>query len=54
MEANDRVHAEDQESHLTQETVDAPVGRWNMILLSMVWGVVSVTTRETLPPSNEP
>lgn len=53
MEPNDVVHTEDQELHLTQEPVDAPVSRWGMVLLSMVWGMASFTTKEIVPPSNE-
>lgn len=44
------VYMEDQESHLTQDLGDAPVGRWGMNLLFMVWGIGSVATREILPP----
>lgn len=47
------VRMEDQESHLTQEPVEAPVSRWGMVLLSMVWGMASVTTKEIVPPSND-
>lgn len=54
MEPNDVLHTEDQELHLTQEPVDARVSRWGMVLLSMVWGIVSVTTKEIVPPNNEP